>query len=85
VIRRTALSDTRGDRLGPLIEQTLIDVRGKHPTYAEDFPFCEIAAELKPERADGRLFATTYGCRPRRPAKDVTLRVRPRPTHDHVT
>jgi hypothetical protein len=48
VIRRTALFDTLGDGEpgAEFIEETDVSVRGPHPGFAEDFPFCEIAAEL---------------------------------------
>jgi hypothetical protein len=47
VLRYTALSDTLGDGMpeGELLEET-IEVREPHPSFDEDFPFCEIAAEL---------------------------------------
>jgi hypothetical protein len=47
VLRYTVLLDTLGDGMlgGELLEET-IEVRGPHPSFAEDFPFCEIAAEL---------------------------------------
>jgi hypothetical protein len=46
-VRATALFDTLGDGMpgGDLLEEQ-IDIRGPHPSYDEDFPFCEIAAEL---------------------------------------
>jgi hypothetical protein len=48
VIRHTALLDTLGDGEpgAEFIEETHTSVRGPHPGFAEDFPFCEIAAEL---------------------------------------
>lgn len=48
VIRRTALFDTLGDGVpgAVLIEETHVSVHGPHPGFADDFPFCEIAAEL---------------------------------------
>lgn len=48
VIRTTALFDTLGDGVpgAEFIEETLLSVHGPHPGFAEDFPFCEIAAEL---------------------------------------
>ena len=48
VIRHTALFDTLGDGMpgGELLEETHTSVHGPHPGFAEDFPFCEIAAEL---------------------------------------
>jgi hypothetical protein len=48
VIRHTALFDTLGDGEpgAEFIEETHTSVRGPHPGFAEDFPFCEIAAEL---------------------------------------
>ena len=48
VIRHTALFDTLGDGepSAELIEETHTSVRGPHPGFAEDFPFCEIAAQL---------------------------------------
>ena len=48
VIRHTALFDTFGDGEpgAEFIEETHTSVNGPHPGFAEDFPFCEIAAEL---------------------------------------
>jgi hypothetical protein len=48
VIRSTALFDTLGDGVpgAEFIEETHLSVNGPHPGFAEDFPFCEIAAEL---------------------------------------
>ncbi len=48
VIRHTALFDTLGDGMpgGIFLEETHTSVHGPHPGFAEDFPFCEIAAEL---------------------------------------
>jgi hypothetical protein len=48
VIRHTYLFDTLGDSEpgGEFIEETGTVVRGPHPGFADDFPFCEIAAEL---------------------------------------
>ena len=48
VIRHTYLFDTLGDGEpgGEFIEETQTTVHGPHPGFAEDFPFCEIAAEL---------------------------------------
>ena len=48
VIRHTVLFDTLGDGApgGILLEETHTSVHGPHPGFAEDFPFCEIAAEL---------------------------------------
>ena len=48
VIRHTALFDTLGDGMpgAEFIEETHTSVHGPHPGFAEDFPFCEIAAEL---------------------------------------
>jgi hypothetical protein len=48
VIRTTSLFDTLGDGLpgGEFIEETHQSVHGPHPGFADDFPFCEIAAEL---------------------------------------
>jgi hypothetical protein len=48
VIRTTALLDTLGDGApgAEFIEETHLSVHGPHPGFAEDFPFCEIAAEL---------------------------------------
>lgn len=47
VIRHTGLFDTLGDGMpsAEFIEGTAV-VRGPHPGFAEDFPFCEIAADL---------------------------------------
>jgi hypothetical protein len=48
VIRHTFLFDTLGDSTpgGVFLEETHTSVHGPHPAFAEDFPFCEIAAEL---------------------------------------
>ena len=48
VIRTTALFDTLGDGVpgAEFIEETHLSVHGPHPGFADDFPFCEIAAEL---------------------------------------
>ena len=48
VIRHTALFDTLGDGTpgAVFLEETHTAVHGPHPGFAEDFPFCEIAAEL---------------------------------------
>jgi hypothetical protein len=48
VIRHTILFDTLGDGVpgGELIEETHTVVHGPHPGFADDFPFCDIAAEL---------------------------------------
>ena len=48
VIRHTVLFDTLGDGQpgGEFLEETDTVVHGPHPGFAEDFPFCEIAAEL---------------------------------------
>ena len=48
VIRTTALFDTLGDGVpgAEFIEETHLSVHGPHPAFADDFPFCEIAAEL---------------------------------------
>jgi hypothetical protein len=48
VIRFTYLFDTLGDGQpgGVFGEETHVSVHGPHPGFAEDFPFCEIAAEL---------------------------------------
>jgi hypothetical protein len=48
VIRHTYLFDTLGDSMpgGEFIEETGTVVHGPHPGFADDFPFCEIAAEL---------------------------------------
>lgn len=48
VIRHTALLDTLGDGMpgAEFIEETHTSVHGPHPGFADDFPFCEIAAEL---------------------------------------
>jgi hypothetical protein len=47
-IRQTYLFDTLGDGVpgGELIEDTGLVVRGPHPAFADDFPFCELAAKL---------------------------------------
>jgi hypothetical protein len=48
VIRHTAIFDTLGDGVpsAEFIEETHTSVHGPHPGFADDFPFCEIAAEL---------------------------------------
>jgi hypothetical protein len=48
VIRRTALFDTLGDGEpgGIVLDETVDSLNGPHPSFADDFPFCEIAAEL---------------------------------------
>ena len=48
MIRRTVLFDTLGDGEpgGVLLEEAVDSVHGPHPGFADDFPFCEIAAEL---------------------------------------
>jgi hypothetical protein len=48
VIRHTALFDTLGDGQpgAEFLEETDTVVHGPHPGFAEDFPFCEIAADL---------------------------------------
>ena len=48
VIRSMALFDTLGDGVpgAEFIEETHLSVHGPHPAFADDFPFCEIAAEL---------------------------------------
>ena len=48
VIRSVALFDTLGDGVpgAEFIEETHLSVHGPHPAFADDFPFCEIAAEL---------------------------------------
>jgi hypothetical protein len=48
VIRFGALFDTLGDGEPGVVflAETYTSVRGPHPGFAEDFPFCEIAAEL---------------------------------------
>jgi hypothetical protein len=48
VIRHTALFDTLGDGTpgGVFLEETHTAVHGPHPGLADDFPFCQIAAEL---------------------------------------
>ena len=48
MIRRTVLFDTLGDGEpgGVLLEEAVDSVQGPHPGFADDFPFCEIAAEL---------------------------------------
>jgi hypothetical protein len=48
VIRHTTLYDTLGDGTpgAEFIEETHTAVHGPHPGFADDFPFCEIAAEL---------------------------------------
>ena len=48
VIRHTYLWDTFGDSTpgGEFIEETQTTIHGPHPSFDEDFPFCEIAAKL---------------------------------------
>jgi hypothetical protein len=48
VIRRTYLFDTLGDGVpgGVLVGDAVSVVHGPHPGFADDFPFCEIAAQL---------------------------------------
>jgi hypothetical protein len=48
VIRHTYLFDTLGDGQpgGEPIEETQAVVHGPHPGFGDDFPFCEIVAEL---------------------------------------
>jgi hypothetical protein len=48
VIRHTYLFDTLGDGTpgGVFLEEIALAVHGPHPGFAEDFPFCEIAADL---------------------------------------
>ncbi len=48
VIRHTAIFDTLGDGMpgGILVGEPSAIVHGPHPGFAEDFPFCEIAAQL---------------------------------------
>jgi hypothetical protein len=48
VIRHTALFDTLGDGQpgARFIAETDTDVHGPHPGFADDFPFCAIAAQL---------------------------------------
>jgi hypothetical protein len=48
VIRHTALFDTLGDGTpgAVFLEETETLVHGPHPGFADDFPFCEIAADL---------------------------------------
>ena len=48
VIRHTVLFDTLGDNQpgGIFLGETNTVVHGPHPGFADDFPFCEIAAEL---------------------------------------
>jgi hypothetical protein len=48
VIRHTFLFDTLGDGVpgGEFLEETATAVHGPHPGFSEDFPFCEIAADL---------------------------------------
>ena len=48
VIRQAGLFDTLGDGLpgAVFLVETHTSVHGPHPGFAEDFPFCEIAAEL---------------------------------------
>jgi hypothetical protein len=48
VIRHTFLFDTLGDSQpgGDFIAELSDDVHGPHPAFADDFPFCEIAATL---------------------------------------
>jgi hypothetical protein len=47
-IQHSFLFDTLGDGEpgGEIIEEFPASVHGPHPGFAEDFPFCEIAAEL---------------------------------------
>jgi hypothetical protein len=48
VIRHTYLFDTLGDGTpgGVTVEETGLAVHGPHPGFADDFPFCELAAQL---------------------------------------
>jgi hypothetical protein len=48
VIRQTYTFDTLGDGApgGIRLETTDLAVHGPHPGFADDFPFCEIAADL---------------------------------------
>jgi hypothetical protein len=48
VIRETYLFDTLGDGVpgGEFLGDVSIVVHGPHPGFADDFPFCQIAAEL---------------------------------------
>jgi hypothetical protein len=48
VIRQTYLFDTLGDGTpgGVFVEETGLSVHGPHPGFADDFPFCELAADL---------------------------------------
>jgi hypothetical protein len=48
VVRHTYLFDTLGDGEpgGEFIGETQAAVHGPHSGFADDFPFCEIAAEL---------------------------------------
>ena len=47
-LRHRIVFDTLGDDEpgGVLIEELESSVHGPHPGFADDFPFCEIAAEL---------------------------------------
>ena len=47
-LRHRIVFDTLGDDVpgGIVIEEFESSVHGPHPGFAEDFPFCEIAAEL---------------------------------------
>ena len=47
-IRQSFIFDTLGDGKpgGELIENTGLSVHGPHPGFADDFPFCELAAKL---------------------------------------
>jgi hypothetical protein len=48
MVRQTFLFDTLGDGVpgGEFLGDTSIVVHGPHPGFADDFPFCDIAAEL---------------------------------------
>jgi hypothetical protein len=48
VIRTRFLFDTLGDGMpgGEFVELLEVSVHGPHPGFADDFPFCEIAARL---------------------------------------
>jgi hypothetical protein len=48
VIRQSYLFDTLGDGTpgGVRLEDTGVSVHGPHPGFADDFPFCELAADL---------------------------------------
>ena len=48
MIRHTILFDTLGDGQpgGDFLEETKTVVHGPHPGFADDFPFCDIAATL---------------------------------------